>query len=234
MDATLDKVRGQSSNALPHIQRPALLLQAIDSTLAESSTAPSPTAYFASLLATLSQVTKVQGEKRDDQLISAALYLLGIVSPYTPSNVLATQHDALLSLLSTCLSISKTEQANLKSILGIQAHLLDVYPSKHLQRLDATALYNSLLPLLADSRPKLRKKAHDTIRVVFEKEQHPYLDRTAEWITLALEAGYKDAKRNPDDATRLIGLLVFVQSVVAHWPKEVSYAREYLLGALIG
>lgn len=228
MEATLEKVRQQSGNSLPHIQRPALLLQAIESTLAESSTQPSPTAYFASLHATSAAVLKNQDNEDGQQLLAAVLYLLAIVVPYTPTNVLISQHEALLQNLAAALAASTAEQANLKSLLTIMAHLYSVYSGKMLQRLDCTSLFNSVLPLLADSRPKLRKKAHETVKVVFEVEDHPYAPRTAEWINLALEAGYKDARKNEEAGGRLIGLLAFVSNVVTSWPKEVRLRTFHL------
>lgn len=219
MEATLDKVRAQSGNALPHIQRPALLLQAIDGTLKDSGTASLPTAYFASLAATLSSV--LGSDPPDGQLVAASLYLLAIVVPHTPDNVLIHQHDQLLHLLSASLALSTAEQASLKSLLTVLSHLLTAFPAKVLNKLGCTSLYNSVLPLCADGRPKLRKKAHDTVKVVFNTEQHPYQERTAEWTSLALEAGYKDAKRNEEAASKLIGLLTLVSQVVTSWPKQV-------------
>lgn len=229
MDVALDKVRQQSGNALPHIQRPALLLQAIESTLAESSTQASPTAYFASLNATAASVLAAPAQ--DDQLLAAVLYLLAIVVPHTPPNVLISQHDALVQNLTAALSASTAEQANLKSLLTVIAHLYAIYPPKLLQRLDCTSLFNSILPLLADSRPKLRKKAHETVKVVFDTPDHPYVPRTAEWITLALEAGAKDARRHEEASTRLIGLLAFVSTVVTSWPQEVRVLLKLLLAS---
>ena len=100
MEEDLAKVRLHVNAATANQKRPALLLQAIDATLQEQSCAASPTAYFASLLTTL-QSLPLKAEQAD--LVAADLYLLAIVMPFVPDNVLLSKQDAVQSSLSASL-----------------------------------------------------------------------------------------------------------------------------------
>ena len=71
LENELQKVRLLITSTLPHTKRPALLLEAIESTLNEQATGSKliPTAYFASLIATLDSLvlhTSAHSEEKDE------------------------------------------------------------------------------------------------------------------------------------------------------------------------
>lgn len=234
MEEDLAKVRLHVNAATANQKRPALLLQAIDATLQEQSCAASPTAYFASLLTTL-QSLPLKAEQAD--LVAADLYLLAIVMPFVPDNVLLSKQDAVQSSLSASLLFTlktPTDSAapTLKSILSIVVKLYSILPPQLLGKLEYSQLFNTVISLLMDARPKVRRKAQDAVlAIAFSDPTHPYAERSATWVISTLETGAKEVRQgglkgNAEELTsRLIGLAAFVKEAADKWPKSVSLLR---------
>lgn len=235
MEDELAKVRLHLNAATANQKRPALLLQAIDATLAEQACASSPTAYFASLLTTLQSLTLNADHA---ELIAAVLYLLAIILPFVPENVLLAKQDALVSTLSANLLFTlntptESSAPSLKSLLNLCMRFYAILPLPLLSKLEFSQLFNSILGLLMDSRPKVRRRAQDAVlAIALSTPTHPYAKRSAEWVITTLENGAKEVrssgnslkgKANAEELTsRLIGLAAFVKEAADKWPKDVS------------
>ena len=262
MEKELEKIR-RYGNGLPAQARAASMLQAIESTLEEHDTTPSPTAYFAALISTIDSLLQREEDADDedgakDDLVEAALYVLAAVAPFVPSNVLRAKSDEMIDLLAPILlaltspEAETTDAAALKSLLTIMQSLyvaLSEKPKRYLSgssaRPETTKTFNGILLLLADGRPKVRRKAQELVwavvfsekKVVDEAEsstaskQHPYADRAAEYVVAAMEDAAKTARQtmgNPKKSNMhdqaigtLTSMTAFVKGASARWPRKV-------------
>lgn len=101
MEDALAKIRLHTSSSLLHQKTPATLLLAIESTLKEQNTEPTPTAYFAALLTALDGILQRKDTSlADGAILPAELYLLALVAPFIPKVVLRTHLNTLLSFTS--------------------------------------------------------------------------------------------------------------------------------------
>lgn len=259
----LDKIRAAQKSKIPAQSRAAHLLLAIDETLKESNHAPSPTFYFASLLATLQSFTERHNSSQRDATAAAA-YLLGLVAPFVSPAVLVAKSDVIIAVLEhlyKSLMLDEDSAPITKSALAIFQATYSALPSPTLNRIDVSQLYNSTLPLLSDIRPKVKRRAQEAVQaVVFtarntaeaDKKQkakpHPYAQRTAEWIIAALEENTKVARKlasggapsgplkKPEEAqSRLMGLIAFVKMIAGDWPSEVCLYNliVFVFGSII-
>jgi ribosomal RNA-processing protein 12 len=206
----LDNVRRLTSSKLAHASKPAKMLTAIEETfiaLKIDTFPPSPTAYFVSLLQCLEKACKDEIDGDEEAMaetenmgqggtIPATLYLLAIVVPETPGNVviskLSTMMDCILPLFSTAME----HPPALKSMITIITSLILFAPP---QILNSSPLLKKswayLLELNLDSRPKVRHVAQEGVRKVLctpvppkvVAGNHPYLPKAREWVVGILE-----------------------------------------------
>ncbi|KAM5379870.1 hypothetical protein ACJA88_005298 [Fusarium oxysporum] len=90
----LDKIK---SPGLQSQKRTVVVLQAVESTLKEQNTAPTPTGYFAALLALLQQANS--NDTVNPELATPVVYLLDVVTPYAPQPLLRSKFTQILTLL---------------------------------------------------------------------------------------------------------------------------------------
>lgn len=252
----LDKIRHQTTSNLVHQKRPATLLIALEATLTEQGTALTPVAYFAALWSTITQLVgsaaassggatpaSAAGAAADsdaEETLAAALYLFAIVLPCTPPPVLRTRTSSILELLGAQIASLQEQAPALKSLLTIlQAVYLNMDASS-LNQLQAKQAFNSILLLLIDNRPKVRRKAQEVITAILGNPpapsvKHPYASRIADFVLEslkeALREGRKGGKRKQQDqggpseeVSRAIALCAFIKSVGKDWPADVSWS----------
>jgi ribosomal RNA-processing protein 12 len=205
----LSNVRRQTTSKLSHNSKPAQLLNAIEQTLTTSlkiDTLPhSPTAYFISLLQCLEKAVNDDegGEEIAETenmgqgaLIPAVLYLLGIVIPETPANVVISKLSTLLESILPLFENAMEHPPALRSLVTIiPALILFATPSV----LNSSPLLKKswayLLELNLDARPKVRHLAQEGVRKVLTTPippklvpgGHPYLPKAREWVEGILE-----------------------------------------------
>lgn len=205
LGVSLDNVRRLTGSALSHQSKPAKLLVAIEATLAASlPSAPyPPTAYFASLVSCLSKACSddiaegedgeapVESENMSEgALVPATLYLLSIVVPETPRQVVLSKLGPFLEDLLPLFPTATPHPPALRSLIQIVTTLLLISPGSTLssQPLLKKA-WNFLLELNLDPRPKVRHLAQEGVRKVLTTPippkvtagSHPYLPRAREW-----------------------------------------------------
>lgn len=178
----LDQIRNQPK--LQSQKQNALVLKAIDDTLKEQNSALTPTAYFAALLSLLNQHVSANTGVINKETATAVVYLLDLVTPEVPAPLLRSKFASILSSLSPALSSSDADTLFLRSAIGCLVSLLLAQDSS------AWALPQSqvgprkalagLLTLSMDSRPKLRRRAHEGIATVLSNgPPSPSLDHLA-------------------------------------------------------
>ncbi|PFH60111.1 hypothetical protein XA68_11466 [Ophiocordyceps unilateralis] len=230
----LDKIK---SPALQSQQRTAVILEAVESTLREQDAAPTPTGYFAALLALLQQADS--GDSIDAALATPAVYLLDIVTPHAPQPLLRSKFTQILTLLAPVLLLRDAEPILLRSSIGCLESLLLAQdgPSWELSvnQIGPRRAVAGLLSLSLDLRPKVRRRAQDALKTVLRNPppspslDHPAADMCAQTALKNLDdLAHKAAnarKGNKSTATAhepaLIHALQLVKSVATAsggWP----------------
>jgi ribosomal RNA-processing protein 12 len=207
----LTKIRRLNSSALLHQSKPATLLIAIESALSTTLKTPLPytsTAYFASLVQCLEKAVEDELPTTNEEelaevenmgqgaLIPATLYLLAVIIPETPSNVVLSKLSTLTECLLPLYQTALPHPPALRSLLQITTSLLMI-PSP-LQLSSTPQLkkaWNYLLELNLDPRPKVRHLAQEGVRKVLATPipprvtagGHPYLARAREWVVGVLQ-----------------------------------------------
>ena len=190
-----------------------MVLSAVEDTLRDQKADFSPTAYFAALLALLSQSLSAEQGIVNKDLATSVVYLLDITSPYVPEPILRSKFSQILTSLAPALSLPEVEAPLLRPSIGCLESLLigqDAaswnLPHTQVGPRRATA---GLLTLAVDHRPKVRKRAQDGLVKVLQNPppspslDHPAADMCAESAlrTLgdAITAAAKQRKGNRQD-----------------------------------
>ncbi|KXN91076.1 Ribosomal RNA-processing protein 12 [Leucoagaricus sp. SymC.cos] len=234
MEDALAKIRPHTSSSLPHQKTPATLLLAIESTLKEQNTESTPTAYFAALLTTLDGTLQRKDTSLDDgAVLPAELYLLALIAPFVPKQVIRAHLGTLLNLTAPLFPLLTPHAPPLRSQLSLYNV---IFQSVELSQFDASGIrqtFASVLNLCLDPRPKVRKKAVDVVKDALSHPpnpliRHPYADRTADWVKSALAETSSTpfvkgkSKQNTATPETAIHLLAFLRPVLSHLPPSAS------------
>ncbi|KAG6040595.1 hypothetical protein E4U41_007789 [Claviceps citrina] len=244
----LDKIK---SPGLQSQQRTVVVLQAVESTLKEQKTAPTPTGYFAALLALLQQANSDGGV--NVELATPVVYLLDVVTPFAPQPLLRSKFTQILTLLAPVLLTQEAEPILLRTSIGCLESLLLAQdaPSWELSvsQIGPRRAVAGLLNLSLDHRPKIRKRAQDALKRVLKNPppspslDHPAADMCAQTALKNLEglagkaAESRKGKKSSDSSAHdpaLIHALQLVKAVAAAsggWPStKIESLCELLLG----
>lgn len=161
-----------------------MVLSAVEDTLRDQKADFSPTAYFAALLALLSQSLSASEGIVNKDLATSVVYLLDITSAYAPPAILRSKFSQILTSLAPALSLPEVEAPLLRPSIGCLESLLigQDAPSWNLPHTQvgprrATA---GLLTLAVDHRPKVRRRAQDAlVKVLQNPPPSPSLDHPA-------------------------------------------------------
>ena len=212
LSSALSNVRRLSASTLPHQSKPAQLLLAVESslqsTLPSSSSFPPPTAYFIALLQCLEKACADEVGHGDDEamaetenmgqgaLIPATLYLLAIIVPETPAQVVLSKQAVLLECLLPLYDTALEHPPALRSLIQITTSVLLIAPAALLiSSPQLKKAWNYLLELNLDPRPKVRHLAQEGVRKALctpvpprlTPGAHPYLPRARDWVATVLE-----------------------------------------------
>lgn len=166
------------------------MLSAVEDTLKAQQYGPTPTAYFAALLALLSQAISSHTGIVNKELATSVVYLLDIITPFLPTPVLRSKFTQILTSIAPVLTNHDIEAPLIRSSIGCLESLLVA------QDLNSWALPQAqisprraiagLLVLASDHRPKVRKRAQEAITQVLKTPppspslDHPAADMCAE------------------------------------------------------
>lgn len=249
LEQSWTKIRLQINSATPAIKRPAVVLQAIESTLSSSSstsTSIEPPAYLVALLSTLDQLVEdplaAQANSEQRQLLEATLYLLSVLSPHLDPTPLRAKLSTTLATVAPLFAALHDSAPAVKSLVQVTESLLAAAPNATLEKdlHGARSSYAHVLTLCADPRPKVRRRAQEAVQHVLKNPpppgvQHPYAEETAQWICHRLDDAIRGAKRggkkdaahqkeveSGSDESRAIALLTFVKNMGTAWPQSVG------------
>ncbi|KAI8683615.1 hypothetical protein NCS57_00026200 [Fusarium keratoplasticum] len=240
----LDKIK---SPGLQSQQRTAVVLQAVESTLKEQNEAPTPTGYFAALLALLQQANA--NDTVNSELATPAVYLLDVVTPYAPQPLLRAKFTQILTLLAPVLLLQDAEPLLLRSSIGCLESLLLAQDAASwelsVSQIGPRRAVAGLLNMSLDHRPKVRRRSQDALKKVLRNPppspslDHPAADMCAQTALKNLEdlaTKVAQARKKKSDAhdPAMIHALQLVKTVAAAsggWPtKKIESLCELLLG----
>ncbi len=172
------------------ITQTAVVLSAVEETLTDQRYGSTPTAYFAALLALLSQCVSSSDGLVNKDLATSVVYLVDIVTPFVPAPLLRSKFSQILTSIAPLLTNHEIEAPLIRSSIGCLESLLVAQdaaawalPPAQIGPRRAVA---GLLTLAADHRPKVRKRAQDAITQVLKAPppspslDHPAADMCAE------------------------------------------------------
>jgi ribosomal RNA-processing protein 12 len=227
-----------------------VVLSAVEDTLRDQKTEASPTGYFAALLSLLRQYISTAGEVNKD-LATSVVYLLDVVTPYTPQPLLRSKFSQILTNLAPALILPDADAPLLRPSIGCLESLLVAQDSaawelSHTQIGPRRAIAG-LLNLAVDHRPKIRKRAQEALTKVLKNPppspsvDHPAADMCAETALKSLSdlaARSTQAKKQRKGGTsehepELIHALQLVKTVATAsggWPsKKIEALCDVLL-----
>jgi len=199
LEQALARIRHHTTSKLENQRAPAQLLAAIEATLAERAAADAteeaggPTAYLLALESLLG------AESVTPDVHASAVYLLATVLPHVAPGVVRAKSVALLSAVAAPLAephgASEHMNARIRAALGVVEALLEHVPPHDRTTLERertwTTVWDLVLALCIDARPKVRRRAHELVAHVLGlpawKHNHPYAARTMRWAAQTLE-----------------------------------------------
>ncbi|KAI2631701.1 NUC173 domain-containing protein [Xylaria nigripes] len=245
LEEKLEKIRSPN---LQSQQQTVIVLKAVEETLKEQNTSPTPTGYFAALLALLNQ--SIGEGKGNKEIVPSIVYLLDVTTPFAPQALLRAKFTQILTLLAPVLLLADADAPLLKPSIGCLESLLLAQdstawklPTNEISPRRAVA---GLLHLALDPRPKVRKRAQDALRKVLKNPppspslDHPAADLCAETAMgslsdLAAKAALAKKKKMSaaEHEPVLIHALQLVKTIAAAsggWPsKNLESLCELLL-----
>ncbi|KAL2684732.1 hypothetical protein Neosp_005820 [[Neocosmospora] mangrovei] len=240
----LDKIK---SPGLQSQKRTVVVLQAVESTLKEQNEAPTPTGYFAALLALLQQANA--NDTVNPELATPTVYLLDVITPYAPQPLLRAKFTQILTLLAPVLLLQDAEPLLLRSSIGCLESLLLAQDAASwelsVSQIGPRRAVAGLLNMSLDHRPKVRRRSQDALKKVLRNPppspslDHPAADMCAQTALKNLEdlaTKVAQARKKKSDAhdPAMIHALQLVKTVAAAsggWPtKKIESLCELLLG----
>ncbi len=224
----------------------------MEDTLKDQNHGSTPTAYFAALLALLSQSISTSKGIINKELGTSVVYLLDLVAPYVPHPLLRSKFSQILTNLAPALTHHEAEAPLLRSSIGCLESLLVAQDSAAWAlpptQIGPRRAMAGLLTLAVDHRPKVRKRAQEALTKVLKAPppspalDHPAADMCAETALRSLSdianvAGKSKKNRGhgKDDQHQpgLIHALQLVKTIASAsggWPsRKIEALCELLL-----
>lgn len=221
-----------------------MVLQSIEATLKDQGSTPTPTGYFAALLALLQQAC--QDDNVNAERATPIVYLLDVVTPFAPQPLLRSKFTTIFGLLAPVLLLQDAEAILLRSSIGCLESLLIAQDTASWEQSVAQVAPRravaGLLNLGLDPRPKVRKRALEAIKKVLRNPppspslDHPAAEMCAQTAAKNLEDLAKERKGKKADANDppLLHALQLAKTVAVAsggWPsKNIESLCELLLG----
>ena len=227
----------------------SVVLSAVEDTLRDQKYGSTPTAYFAALLALLSQSVSPSNGIVNKELATSVVYLLDIVAPYVPAPLLRSKFPQILTSIAPVLTQNEIEAPLIRSSVGCLESLLVAQdnaawalPQTQVSPRRAVA---GLLVLALDHRPKVRKRAQEALTHVLKNPppspslDHPAAEMCAETSLRSVNdmaaSGKKKGKghRQEEHQPGLMHALQLVKTIASAsggWPsKKIEPLCEVLM-----
>ncbi|KAI9017210.1 armadillo-type protein [Gaertneriomyces semiglobifer] len=217
----LQKIRAQTNSGLENQRQCAIILTAVEETIKEQHEALTPLAYFGALMTILDQ----QKEGGEESIVAAAMHLLGVVAPRIPVAVLRVKFTDISDTLVPLLENFQENQALVRNVLGcLEVLLVAQDTARWTTDMACKKLYQALLIMSVDGRPKVRRRAHEVVRRVLSRPpppsaHHPATSTTIEFALKALNeysetVANASAKDRKELEQQILHVLVFLKAAL--------------------
>ncbi|CAN1149818.1 RRP12-like protein [Linum perenne] len=186
----------------------------ISQEIKEQNLPSTPTAYFGAISSSLSRLSSELSPS--PHIVDALVTLLSLVLPQIPEATLKNRREFLSDLLLKVLRLNSASDGTLAS--GLKCVSLLLFRDGGHWENDVEPLYGALLGFIADSRQKVRRQTHVSIRDVLQRFQgKAVLSPLSDGITKTLErfllliggskAGTEDSKVGAQQVLHLLDAL---------------------------
>ena len=228
-----------------------MVLNAIEDTLRDQGHDFTPTAYFAALLALLSQAISKASGIVNKELATAVVYLLDTVVSSVPTPLLRSKFSQILTSLAPALTQQDVEAPLLRHSMGCLETLLLAQESTAWTlpqtQVGPRGAVAGILSLAVDHRPKVRKRAQEALTKVLKNPppspslDHPAADMCAETALYSLRevsqtVGKKHkgklsaTEENQPSVMHALQLVRTIAAASGGWPsKKIDSLCEVLL-----
>lgn len=241
LEDKLSKIRDNPK--LQGQQQTHVLLAAIDETLRQQKSDATPTAYFAALLSILAHQIPTNAQTIPDKdRATATVYLLDLFTPHVPAPLLRSKFTDIVASLAPALTHPDADAPLIRSSIGCLDSLLVVQDARAWElpqsQVSPRRAVAGLLQLAVDGRPKVRKRAQDTLAHVLANPppspllDHPAADMCAETALKLLRdvasaaaktkknKASKDAPNKDPDLIHALQLIKTIATSPGGWPSR--------------
>lgn len=232
MEDKLARIKSQTSSKLENQKHLALILSAVEENLQEQNNDKTPVAYFVSFLSLLDQSVENE-EIKDLELITASVYFLDLVVPYTPKPLLISKFSDILTKLAIPLNSGNAQAPLVRSTIGTLENLLlaqDFSTWSSNGPITPRRAIRGLIDFSFDPRPKVRKRAQEAIRKILSNpptSPSPYHPAAGLCGSRALEKlveiiKHNKVKVNKEVNSQIIHCLQLITSITisGSWPLD--------------
>lgn len=250
LEERLAKIRHQLNSKLENQKHIAIILSAVEENINSTEvndTAKNIVSYMIAFMSLLDEaVDRESREILDLQLATSACYLLDIIFQYSPKTLLRSKFTDILTKVAPCVTDENSEAPLIRAAIGCLESLLiaqDAQAWNNTQDMSITPKrgLQGLLELSLDPRPKVRKRAQDSVHAILA---HPPVAPTAEHVASvtiatftikALEEALNEAatvsnkkvkaQNGPDEPhNKIIRALRLVNAVIStgQWPSALT------------
>ncbi|KAI8896755.1 armadillo-type protein [Globomyces pollinis-pini] len=243
LQAQLNGIKQQTNSGLDNQKQAAILLKAVEETIVEQNGELSPIAYFGTLMTIVEQAIT-----NESPVISPSVYLLAIIFPKINANVLKLKFTDIASMLESILVQYNNDAPVVRStIICIEYLLFAIDNTAWSSETLSKKLFQHLLNLCVDARPKVRKRASDAIKRILSNPpppttNHPCCTLAIDFCSVVLEdyistsGGSKFSKENDSE---VLDVLVFLKLMITVFARQsrndkIRAKLDKLLKALLG
>lgn len=250
LEERLAKIRYQLNSKLENQKHIAIILSAVEENIKSTEindTAKNIVSYMIAFMSLLDEaVDRESREILDLQLATSACYLLDIIFQYSPKALLRSKFTEILTKVAPCITDENSEAPLIRAAIGCLESLLiaqDAQAWNNTQGMSITPKrgLQGLLELSLDPRPKVRKRAQDSIHAILA---NPPVAPTAEHVASvtiatftikALEDSLRESatvsnkksktQNGPDELqNKLIRVLRLINAVIStgQWPSPLT------------
>ncbi|KAI8912901.1 armadillo-type protein [Powellomyces hirtus] len=172
------KIRSQTNSGLVNQKQAAIILAAVEETIQDQNEQLTPLAYFGALMTILEQQRSLPGDNTTASeslgIMVAVTYLLAIVFPRIPSSILKLKFHDIAKTLGATLELYQDDQPLVRSVLTCFEFLLAAQDNaKWSSDVTCKKLFQVLLIMSVDGRPKVRRRAHDAVKRLLSRPPPP-------------------------------------------------------------
>ena len=228
MEDKLQRIRQQVNSKLDNQKKLALILSAVEENIDEQGNVRSPVTYVVSFLSLLDECI-TDDKIIDDSLATSTAYFLDLVFPFTPKLLLKSKFSQILTKLATPLTHPDADAPLVRSTIGAVETLLLAQDHQQWTSKGNVSPKRALIGLMElsfDPRPKVRKRAQESIHTVLSNPPpspspiHVAAPICAD-LSLQKLTSLLDTKKK-DNNSSIIHILQLISSITSanSWPQS--------------